>query len=134
MFTTVISARELQKLLADQNADVVVSDVRHRLDDNAAGHTMYQAGHIPGALHAHLDSDLSGPVSMRADGHSGRHPLPDTRIWLERLGKWGIGPQTQVVAYDDQGGVMASRLWWMLRAVGHKGVAVLNGGLPAWIA
>jgi len=134
MFTTLISATELQKLLADQNADVVVFDVRHRLDDTAAGHAMYHAGHIPGALHAHLDSDLSGPVGSRPGGHSGRHPLPDTGIWLERLGKWGIGPQTQVVVYDDQGGVMASRLWWMLRAVGHKDVAVLNGGLPAWAA
>ena len=109
MFTTIISAAQLHKLLADQNADVVVFDVRHRLDDTAAGHAMYHAGHIPGALHAHLDSDLSSPVGLRAGGHSGRHPLPDTRIWLERLGKWGIGPQTQVVAYDDQGDLALSQ-------------------------
>jgi thiosulfate/3-mercaptopyruvate sulfurtransferase len=134
MFTTIITAADLQKLLADPNADLVIFDVRHRLDNTAAGHTMYHAGHIPSALHVHLDSDLSGPVEMRASGHSGRHPLPDTHVWLERLGKWGVGPDTQVLAYDDQGGVMASRLWWMLRAVGHPAVAVLDGGLPAWVA
>jgi thiosulfate/3-mercaptopyruvate sulfurtransferase len=131
MFTTIISAAELRQLLEKQG-DVVVFDCRHRLDKPEAGEAMYLAGHIPGALYANLDTDLAGPKLLTPSGHSGRHPLPEAGDWMRRIGEWGIGPQTQVVAYDDAGGMTAGRLWWMLRAVGHMAVAVLDGGLPAW--
>jgi len=133
MFTTIISAEQLKQLLA-KPGDVVVFDTRHKLDKPEAGQQMYLAGHIPGALFAHLDTDLAGTKRLTASGHTGRHPLPETGEWLARIGQWGIGPQTQVVVYDDAGGMTAGRLWWMLRAVGHMAVAVLDGGLPAWTA
>lgn len=133
MYTTIISAQQLRELLATPH-DVVVFDTRHKLDKPEAGAQAYRAGHIPGALHAHLDDDLAGPRTMTGSGHSGRHPLPPIDAWLAQIGEWGIGPETQVVVYDDAGGMTAGRLWWMLRAVGHMGVAVLDGGLPAWLA
>lgn len=132
MFETIISADALKRLL-DSGADVAVFDTRHKLDNPDFGAQAYREAHIPGALFAHLDKDLSGPIGARADGHSGRHPLPDPAHWSRRLGEWGVGPETQVVAYDDAGGVTASRLWWMLRAIGHRAVAVLDGGSQAWL-
>ena len=133
MFTTIISAEQLKGLLA-KAGDVVVFDTRHKLDKPEAGEQAYLAGHIPGALHAHLDNDLAGTKAMTSSGHTGRHPLPESDKWLAQIGEWGIGPDTQVVVYDDAGGMTAGRLWWMLRAVGHMAVAVLDGGLPAWTA
>jgi thiosulfate/3-mercaptopyruvate sulfurtransferase len=131
MFTTIISAAELWQLLAEVG-DVVVFDCRHKLDKPDAGEAMYREGHIPGALYANLDTDLAGTKELTPSGHTGRHPLPETSEWMRRIGRWGIGPQTQVIVYDDAGGMMAGRLWWMLRAVGHMAVAVLDGGLAAW--
>ena len=103
-------------------------DCRFSLADPAAGHQSWRDGHIPGAVYANLDNHLSAPIS---EG-SGRHPLPPVRAFAKRLGAWGIGPGTQVVAYDDAGGAIAARLWWLLRWLGHDTVAVLNGGLSAW--
>jgi thiosulfate/3-mercaptopyruvate sulfurtransferase len=99
--------------------------------DTDKGRTAYFEAHIPGAQYAHLDDDLSGPV---IPGKTGRHPLPDPARMGLRLSAWGIGPVTQVVAYDDVGGGIAARLWWMVRWLGLETVAVLDGGWPAWVA
>lgn len=97
------------------------------VDARASG---YGAGHLAGAVHADLERDLSAPE--KAPERGGRHPLPDPADLARTLGRWGIGPDTEVVAYDDQGGAnAASRLWWMLRAFGHERVSVLDGGYAA---
>ena len=105
-----------------------IVDCRFNLADTEAGRRAYQAGHLPGASYAHLDEDLSSPVTAT----SGRHPLPDEQAFLQTLGRWGISTDTQVVVYDDAGGATAARLWWLLKRVGHRDVAVLDGGLAAW--
>lgn len=95
----------------------------------------YAAGHLPGAVHVLLDRDLSTAATPGFDpARGGRHPLPAPEAFAARLGAWGIGPATEVVAYDAHGGSLAARLWWMLRALGHAPVAVLDGGLPAAVA
>jgi thiosulfate/3-mercaptopyruvate sulfurtransferase len=92
----------------------------------------YGAGHLEGALHADMDRDLSRAAAKDHDpAQGGRHPLPALKAWLATLGQWGIGPDTPVVVYDDQRGANAARAWWMLRAVGHERVVVLDGGLQA---
>ncbi len=105
---------------------VVVADVRWYLDGRS-GRAAYERGHIPGAVFVDLDEDLSGPPSPAG----GRHPLPDPEAFAAALGAAGIGDGTPVVAYDDASGVVAGRLWWMLRSLGAP-VAVLDGGLGAW--
>jgi thiosulfate/3-mercaptopyruvate sulfurtransferase len=101
--------------------------------DARPGAAAYAAGHLAGARHADLDAALSGATAPGFDpAQGGRHPLPSPQAWAARLGAWGIGPETAVVAYDAAGGGnAASRLWWMLRAIGHERVAVLDGGLAA---
>ncbi len=107
-----------------------------RLLDARPGVEAYAAGHLEGALHADLNSRLSAASEPGFDpARGGRHPLPSLAIWCAQLGTWGIGPETPVVAYDGaSGGNAACRLWWMLRAVGHQRVAVLDGGLKAALA
>ncbi|MDP2811024.1 MAG: sulfurtransferase [Rhodocyclaceae bacterium] len=106
-----------------------IFDCRHDLQNTEYGAQAYAKGHIPGALFLHLDRDLSGPKT----GKSGRHPLPDPPVFAARMSACGVGPDTQVVAYDNEGGVFAARLWWMLRHwLGHEKSAVLDGGLPGW--
>ena len=124
--TTLVSAEETAAHLSDPQW--VICDCRHDLADHSAGYRAYRAGHIPGARFLHLDVDLSGPKT----GVNGRHPLPHPSTLGLRLGALGIGNNSQVVAYDESGGVFASRLWWMLRWVGHAKVAVLDGGWQAW--
>lgn len=117
----IISPTELARL-----SDVVLFDCR---PDAGA----YRAGHLPTALHAQLERDLSSPAPDPARG--GRHPLPDLLDFSERLGRWGVAPGSRVVAYDDQGGAnAAARLWWLLKAVGHDRVQVVDGGLAALVA
>lgn len=128
MYSTLISASDLLPLLGEP--DWCIVDVRHRLDDPAFGERAYRESHIPGAHFLHLDRDLSGPVN----GKSGKHPLPDPVVFADKLGSIGIGVDTQVVVYDDADMVPAARLWWMLRWLGHEAVAVLDGGLAAWLA
>ncbi|RMG49113.1 MAG: sulfurtransferase [Acidobacteria bacterium] len=117
----------MQRHLAD--VDWAVVDCRFSLDDPERGRRDYQRAHIPGAVYAHLNEDLSGPV---IPGRTGRHPLPEIDRFAGTLGRWGIDERVQVVAYDDSGGAVAARLWWMLRWLGHDAVAVLDGGWPAW--
>ncbi|MDR6226108.1 sulfurtransferase [Desmospora profundinema] len=108
--------------------DWVVVDCRFDLADQEAGRQAYEQGHIPGARYMDLERDLSGPVGK----HGGRHPFPDLDRFVEKLGAAGIDDTKTVVAYDDQGGAMAARLWWMLRYLGHERAAVLNGGFQGW--
>ncbi len=126
MYRTLVDTATLAGSL-DDPAWVVV-DCRFTLTDPQAGGRAYAAGHIAGARYAHLDRDLS---AARSAG-SGRHPLPDPAVLAHTLGSWGIGAGTQVVVYDDSFGAMASRLWWLLRWLGHEAVALLDGGLPKW--
>ena len=105
-----------------------VFDCRHDLRNTEYGRTAYARGHIPGALFLHLDDDLSGAK----DGRNGRHPLPDVADFARRMSACGVDETTQVVAYDNEGGIFASRLWWMLRWLGHDKAAVLDGGLAGW--
>jgi thiosulfate/3-mercaptopyruvate sulfurtransferase len=128
-YNTLISVNELARNIDEPNW--VVVDCRFWLDNTEKGQQDYKESHIPGALYAHLDEDLSGEI---IPGITGRHPLPEIDHFSVRLGSWGIDKDTQVIAYDDQGGKIAVRLWWMLRWLGHDSIAVLNGGYPAWIA
>jgi thiosulfate/3-mercaptopyruvate sulfurtransferase len=126
-----ITAHELSALLAQSPQAVRVLDCRFNLADPAAGETAWRADHVPGAVYAHLDRDLSG----RKTGQNGRHPLPDADAFGHTLSAWGISPTTRVVAYDASGGMFAARLWWMCsRWLGHTHVQVLDGGWGAWLA
>lgn len=127
-FTTLIAAADLMGHLADPHWRVI--DCRFDLGQPAAGEAAWAEGHIPGALYAHLDRDLSGPTTAQ----TGRHPLPAPAAFGATVQRWGVEPFTQVVAYDEANGMYAARLWWLLRWLGHERVAVLDGGLKAWIA
>ena len=127
-YTTLISTDELARNL--ENSQFAIFDVRFTLDDEAWGKKVYQVAHIPNAIHADLGTDLSGEI---IPGVTGRRPFPTAETFAETLGKWGITPETQVICYDAESGLMAaSRLWLMFRWMGHEKVAVLDGGLTAW--
>ena len=126
MYRTVIPVSTLRQHLEDPT--FVIFDCRHDLMKPQAGAQAYAATHIPGARFAHSDSDLAGAKN----GKNGRHPLPDPQLFASWLGRNGVSSSTQVVAYDFAGGASATRLWWMLRWLGHDGVAVLDGGWEAW--
>lgn len=128
MHTTLVSVPELRQHLTDP--DWCVVDCRHDLTDHSLGLKAYQQGHVPGAVFARIEDDLSGPKT----GGNGRHPLPDRAALAQRLRDWGIGNDTQIVAYDANGGSFAGRLWWLARWLGHAKVALLDGGWPAWLA
>jgi thiosulfate/3-mercaptopyruvate sulfurtransferase len=128
ILTALVGAEILAQHLDDP--DWVVFDCRHDLTDPARGRAEYTASHIPGARFLHLDEDLSAPKT----GKNGRHPLPDPAVLMEKLGRAGVDSRKQVVAYDAQGGMVAARLWWLLRALGHLPVAVLDGGWNQWIS
>jgi thiosulfate/3-mercaptopyruvate sulfurtransferase len=127
-YTTLLPAEVLKDRLGDSRW--VILDVRHDLFDLAAGRRAYEAGHVPGAQFASIDDDLSGTKT----GRNGRHPLPARDALSARFRAWGIGNDSQIVAYDAQGGQFAARLWWLARWLGHQTVAVLDGGWPAWLA
>lgn len=126
MYTTLVSVEQLAAHLSD--SDWRLLDCRFSLAAPLAGAGEYAAGHIPGAAYLNLDEDLSGPRTP----HSGRHPLPDPKRFAARLGELGIDSSVQVVAYDDASGMFAARAWWLTRELGHRAVAVLDGGIGAW--
>jgi thiosulfate/3-mercaptopyruvate sulfurtransferase len=119
-----IGVAELAGQLADEDLRVV--DTRWYLADPTEGRAEYARHHIPGAIFLDLDSDLCAPAGP------GRHPLPDAHEFAGLLGSVGIGNHHRVVVYDDSAGAVASRLWWMLRHLGHDRVQVLDGGYSAW--
>jgi len=128
MYTTLISAQQLAKIINKKN--VVIMDCRSGgLGDKEAGRKAHQKSHLPKAQYAHLDEDLSGEIIK---GKTGRHPLPSVQKMTDLFSKWGIDKSKQVIVYDDKSGAIASRLWWMLRWLGHDKVAVLDGGLSLW--
>ena len=123
-----ISADELAARLGEPN--LVVVDCRFNLLQPHAGRRSWADGHIPGAFYADLDQDLADPVSPE----SGRHPLPSAARLARLFGSWGMTAHSEVVAYDDSGGAIAARLWWLLRWSGHAVVRLLDGGYSAWLA
>ena len=127
-FTTLISTAALGLHVGDPA--FVIVDCRYKLDDEAWGEREYTQLHIPGAVYAHLHHHLAGPTT----GTNGRHPLPDPKTLADTFGKLGITSGVQVVAYDQDNGAFASRLWWMLRWLGHDAAAVLDGGFHKWVA
>jgi thiosulfate/3-mercaptopyruvate sulfurtransferase len=146
---TLISAQQLLAWLAKSQAQTqiqpqaqaptpaaapVILDCSFDLMDTQAGERAFAQQHLPGALYAHLERDLSAPKSAKGPVEGGRHPLPQREAWAAQVGAWGIQPETPVVVYDAQAGMYAARAWWLLRWIGHRAVAVLDGGLPAWLA
>jgi thiosulfate/3-mercaptopyruvate sulfurtransferase len=127
-FKTLISACELQSLL--QSGVATLIDCRFDLANPRAGLEAYRAAHIPGARYADLNQDLSGPSTLR----SGRHPLPDPGDLAARFAAWGADAAAQIVVYDAANGSFAARAWWLARWLGMANVAVLDGGMEAWIA
>jgi thiosulfate/3-mercaptopyruvate sulfurtransferase len=128
-YETLVDCETLHRHLADPNWIVV--DCRFYLADTDAGEREYEESHIPGAVYAHLDRDLSGPPLT----DWGRHPLPSPEAMAALFSRLGIDDSKQVVAYDSVGGALAAaRLWWMLRYLGHTAVALLDGGWQAWQA
>ena len=125
-FDTLITPEQLAPHIDDSSWRIF--DCRHELSNPDVGERAYREAHIPNAQFLHVDRDLSG----RKNGSNGRHPLPDPATFAARMARCGVSNSTQVVAYDDAGGMYAARLWWMLRWLGHDKVAVLDGGLPAW--
>ena len=126
-YSTIISGEQLAAHLND--SDWRVFDCRHQLSDAGYGERAYAEGHVPGAFFMHLDRDLSSPMN----GSNGRHPLPDIQLLAGKLAAAGVSRKTQVVVYDDDGGMIAGRLWWLLRWMGHDRVAVLDGSLRKWV-
>jgi thiosulfate/3-mercaptopyruvate sulfurtransferase len=125
-YSTLIGAHELAEHLDDP--DWVLFDCRFDLANPRFGPDAYARGHLPGAFFMDVDRDLSGQMN----GRNGRHPLPDPAALVSRLEACGVGNHTQLIAYDDANGMFASRLWWLMRWLGHRRVAVLDGGLQAW--
>lgn len=123
---TLIEAEALAPRLGSPRLRVF--DCRFDLARPCYGSQSYLEAHLPGAMYADLNRDLSAPPTPL----SGRHPLPDPEMFAARLRAWGVDQDSEIVAYDDGNGMYAARLWWMLRWLGHDGVAVLNGGLGRW--
>lgn len=132
-YCTLITATTLSTLITT-GSDLVVLDCRTMLGDAHAGPAAWAKGHIAGAMYANLDTQLAAPPHSEPNHRGGRHPLPDRAQLIQQCGAWGIGEHTQVVAYDDASGAYAARAWWLLRWLGHRRVAVLNGGLKSWTA
>jgi len=127
----VVGTGWLAEHIGDQDLRLV--DTRWYIDPARQGRAEYLAGHIPGAIFLDMDEDLSAPGGGRGRP-LGRHPWPSPEQVARVMGTAGIGPRTRVVAYDDQAGAMAARLWYLLRAHGHDAVAVLDGGIVKWVA
>ena len=111
--------------------DILFVDCRHSLKDNDLGKRLYEDHHIPNAMFAHIEKDLSDPEKISKKTY-GRHPLPVVEDFINFLQVNGVNSDTHLVAYDDDGGVYAARFWWMLNWIGHQKISILNGGLKAW--
>ena len=127
-WTTLVPPETLAVAL--DRPDLVIVDCRFSSSSPGAGEFAYEHSHLPGAVYAHLERDLSD--MGRRGGGEGRHPWPDAASFTAKLGQWGILPHHQVVAYDDADGSMAARFWFLMRTLGHEKVAVLDGGLARW--
>ncbi|WP_100372751.1 sulfurtransferase [Bacillus sp. FJAT-45037] len=125
--STLVSVNELYTMLNTVES-VCLVDCRFKLGDPNDGRKRYLKNHIRDAVYLDLETDLSGQIKE----HGGRHPLPDVRTFVQTLGHLGINESTTVIAYDDEGGAFASRLWWLMKFVGHTKVHVLNGGYSEW--
>lgn len=125
-FRTILSTDVLASQLGEAWAIV---DCRYDLQNESWGHEQYRAAHIPGAVYVSLGEDMAAPRT----GQNGRHPLPSVEALTTLFGRLGISRDTQVVAYDQDNGMYASRLWWSLRYLGHDAVAVLDGGWAKWV-
>ncbi len=126
-YSTLVSSDDLLQHVNDPAW--IVFDCRFVLGDPDEGRRRYLEGHMPNARYADLNKDLSSPATAR----SGRHPLPNAAELTEKLRAWGVNDDSQVVVYDDAAGAIAGRMWWLLRYLGHKNAAVLDGGLKKWI-
>ena len=127
-YQTIVSADVVFQNL--NNPNWVILDCRDSLTDADYGHRSYLEAHIPNASYCFLFDDFSSAITPA----TGRHPLPDMEKLTDKLGDWGIDENTQVVVYDDMGGAIAARMWWQIRTLGHKNVALLDGGLKYWQA
>ena len=131
-WTTLVTVDDLRTRLVSGDRDLVILDARFSLDDESWGTRAYLEQHIAGALRADLATDMAGPI---IEGVTGRRPFPNPADFASTLSHWGIDDHTQVVTYDAECGLMAaSRLWLMLRWMGHDNVVVLDGGWQAWLA
>jgi len=128
---TLIDAADLRQQLRSTQPPLLL-DCSFDLADTEAGERAWRLGHLPGAQYVHLDRDLAGDKHDAAGRFLGRHPLPERGALARRLGQLGVTPATPVVCYDAQGGVYASRAWWLLRWMGHADAFVLDGGVAAW--
>jgi thiosulfate/3-mercaptopyruvate sulfurtransferase len=127
-YRDVINVQDLKGILEDTN--LVIFDCRYSIAEPELGYQEYQEGHIPGALYASLEDELTGEI---IPGETGRHPLPEVKDLVEKLSAWGVGQDTQVVIYDHSSGAFAARLWWLLNWLGHEKAAVVNGGWETWM-
>ncbi len=127
MLNTLVSSTELAE--NTNNQQWVIIDCRFSLADTHYGQVAYDAGHIARAQYAHLDHHLSSPI---VPGLTGRHPLPDRDQLSQQLRSWGVSKTSQIVAYDDNIGAIAARLWWLCQWLGHEACAVLDGGFASW--
>lgn len=127
--TNLISPERLVKRLNNNQDNTRIIDVRYRMNDKDAGRKLYLKSHLPGAIYFDLERDLAG----RAEKHGGTHPLPDIPSFAKKLGNVGIDNDTTVVIYDDGNDMIAARLWWLLEAVGHSKVYILEGGFNRWV-
>lgn len=126
MHTTLLSTDVLAEQLV--NPSWLIADCRYNLSDGRWGPAQYEAAHIPGAVFVDVSHDLAGGRT----GTNGRHPLPTIEEMAATFARLGIADEMQVIAYDQEAGAFASRLWWMLRYLGHDAVAVLDGGFAKW--
>lgn len=131
MSRTLVSSAELDELVRTRGTSLAIVDCRFSLADTSAGERAYEQAHVPSAVYAHLERDLSDRV---IPGVTGRHPLPDPLELAARLSALGVSNASFVVAYDEGNCAFAARLWWLLRWLGHDDVAVLDGGIARWVA
>lgn len=128
-YTNLIEVEELAELIKNDSANLRIFDCRFDLANPQSGFEEYKLSHITDAHYLHLDNDISG----KKTGKNGRHPLPDKIIFAQKLANCGVDNHSQIVVYDNDLGIYAARVWWMVREMGHLQVAVLNGGYRAWI-